>query len=87
MVGSGPRHTVSPPRRKQDIWLTISLALASVMFAWFGYEARKVREAVYQGQRELSAISARVDSIDGRLVRVERQVEEHVSAQTTLVRR
>jgi cell division protein FtsB len=66
---------MTQPRRKQDILMTLGLWAMAVLFGWFAYEAREIRAAVYQGQRDQAALTARVDGMEGRVSRIEARVD------------
>ncbi|MCK9566513.1 MAG: hypothetical protein M0Q43_10755 [Methanothrix sp.] len=92
MVGTGPKKVVAPknqdyhPRRRQDIWLTLFLALATVTMALAAYVGRgvkesvdKLSESVNHGREVDSNHEGRIVSLENRVGTVESQVYTHVS--------
>jgi hypothetical protein len=72
--------TPASDRRKADTWRRVGLWALGALLALFTWEARRVENAVFDGQARIAANEARVANLEYRVGTVEGNLYNHVSA-------
>jgi len=72
--------TPASDRRRADVWKRIGLWALGALLALFTWEARRVENAVFDGQARIAAVEARTSNIENRMGTVEGNLYNHVAA-------